>query len=290
VKERVMQKQTQEALRRAWRRYDIHSLDNRDPQAIAGFSRWIYPLLKAYFRAEIVGLEHIVAGPALYTGNHSSGLLTPDTFLLLGALYQAQGLEAVPYGLGHQLAIQMPLAHQIVMPLGALCANHENAHRVFSRGNKLLVYPGGDFDAFRPYKKRNRIMFGGRRGYIRLALREGVPLCPVVTAGAHGTSIVLMDLQPLIQRLGLAKLLRAKSWPLTWSVPWGLTPWPPFPYWPLPVRITMALLPPIYFPRSGEQSATDEGYVSECASHVETLMQQALDRLLEARRRPLHAF
>ena len=58
-------------------------------------------------------------------------------------------------------------------------------------GAILLVYPGGDREVFRTWRDRNRIDFGGRLGFVRLALRTGVPVvpagsgAPVVKVGPH---------------------------------------------------------------------------------------------------------
>lgn len=266
-------------------RYDIDALDNRDPELIERAFRLFARPLERYFRAHVRGLERIPPGAALYVGNHSSGLLTPDSFLFGAALYRRFGLRECPYGLAHEVAMRLPVAHQLIMPLGAVRASHENARRLFARGDKVLVYPGGDVDSMRPYRERNRVVFDGRRGYLRLALREGVPLIPVVSAGAHGTLLILDDLRPLARLLGLDRLLRAKVWPLTLSVPWGLTLGPPLVYLPLPVKIWIEVLEPIRFARVGEAAAADERYLSECAALVEGRMQAALERLDAERRR-----
>ena len=55
----------------------------------------------------------------------------------------------------------------------------------------MLVYPGSDLDTFRPFRDRDKIVLGGRKGFLELALRERVPIVPVVTAGTHEQIIVL---------------------------------------------------------------------------------------------------
>lgn len=265
-------------------RYDIDSLENRDPALIEQAFRLLARPLERYFRARVRGLERIPPGAGLYVGNHSSAMLTPDSFLFGAALYRRFGLRECPFGLAHEIAIRLPIIHQIVIPLGAVRASHENAHRLFERGHKVLVYPGGDVDSMRPFRDRNRVVFGGRRGYLRLALRERVPIIPVVSAGAHGTLIILDDLRPLANLLGLGRVLRAKVWPLALSVPWGLTLGPPIVYLPLPVKIWIEVLEPIRFERDGEEAAADERYVERCAERVEATMQAALERLDRERR------
>jgi 1-acyl-sn-glycerol-3-phosphate acyltransferase len=266
------------------RRYDLDSLENRDPALIERLAGWVDAIGQLYFRARVRGLERIPPGAALYVGNHNAGMMTPDSFLFGAAVLRAHGVDAVPYGLAHEVGLSLPFIHQLVVRLGAVRASHDNARRLFARGRKVLVYPGGDFEAMRPFRDRNRIVFGGRRGYIRLALRHGVPIVPVVTAGAHSTFIVLDDGRWLARAIGADRLFRVKVWPLTLSLPWGLTMGPGLVYLPWPTRILIEALDPIHFERSGEEAARDDAYVRECAERVESTMQRALDRLVRERR------
>jgi len=266
------------------RRYDIDSLDNRDPALIEQLTRVILRPGRRYFRSRVTGLDRIPAGKGLYVGNHSGGMMTVDSFLFFGEVFEARGMGDMPYGLGHEVAIQVPGIHQVVVPLGAVRASHENALRVFAREQKVMVYPGGDVDNQRPYRHRNRIVFGGRTGYIRLALRAGVPIIPVVCAGGHETLIILDDMRWAARLFRTGRWLRLNAIPVNLSVPWGLTVGPVFPFLPLPSRILMEVLEPIAFERTGEEAADDAGYVRQCADRVEGAMQATLDRLAEERR------
>lgn len=269
--------------RKQMRRYDIDGLDNRDPALLERWVKVAERVLRPYFRAEVKGTERIPDGGALYIGNHSGGLLTPDSFLFTAAVYRARGIQAVPYALGGELVISLPLINQLTVPLGAVRASHVNAHRLFARGSKVLVYPGGEFDNMRPFRHRHRIVFAGRLGYMRLALREGVPILPVVTAGAHSGFIVLDDGRWLARLLHADRSLRVKVWPITLCLPWGLLVGPGLFYFPLPTRILIEVLDPIRFERAGEDAASDEAYVRDCADRLERTMQTALDRLVRER-------
>ena len=264
-------------------RYDIDRLDNRDEDFVRrflGFGR----LLGRYHRADVRGVERVPDGAALYVGNHNAGPMTPDTFIVGAALYQAHGMDALPYGLGHEWAIRIRGAHELFVPLGAVRASHDNAHRLFDAGKKVLVYPGGDLDSFRPVWRRHEVVFGGRKGYARLAIRAGVPIVPVVTCGAQTAWLVLSDGRWIARGLGLDTLLRVKAWPVTFTVPWGLVVGFPPPFIPFPTRILIELLDPIHFDRAGAEAADDDAYVAECAAHVESTMQRCLDRLKDERR------
>lgn len=264
-------------------RYDIDSIDNRDEETVAQAVEALEGPLFRYFRPVIRGIDRIPGGPALYVGNHNAGFLSPDTFTFAIAAYRAHGIEAVPHGLGHEVAIRLPLFHRPLARLGAVRASHDNARRLFARGQKVLVYPGSDLDTFRSFRDRDRVIFGTRRGYLRLALREGVPIVPVVTAGAQSTWLVLSDGQWIARGLGLDRILRTKAWPVVISIPWGLTIGPPPPHFPFPSRLYQEVLDPIRFDRRGPDAAGDSDYVERCHALVHGRMQATLTRLAAER-------
>jgi 1-acyl-sn-glycerol-3-phosphate acyltransferase len=264
--------------------YDIDSLENRDPCTIARIFAAAEPIFHWYFRPDIQGLENIPRGAGLYVGNHNSGAVAPDMFIFAMAVHRVRGIDDMPYGLAHEVTMRIPLIHQLIVPLGAVRASHDAAHRVLAAGSKVLVYPGGDLDAFRPFRDRNRVVFGARRGYIKLALRENVPIIPVVAEGAHSTLIVLHDGQWLARTLRIDRLFRYQVFPVTLSVPWGLTIGMPLPHFPLPARIRIRVLDPIYLDRHGEAAADDRDYVEHCHCLVHGRMESTLQSLAQDRR------
>jgi len=259
--------------------YDIDSLENRDPKKIEQFLSLVDRFLTPYHRGEVFGVERVPKGAGLYVGNHNGGAWTPDSFIFGSALYHAHGMDSIPYALGHEKAIQLPFVRDVFIPLGAVRASHENAHRLFEAGKKVLVYPGGDFDSMRPFRHRHKIVFGGRTGYAKLAIREGVPIIPVVAAGAQSTWIVLDDGRWLAKLIHADKWLRVKVWPITLCLPWGITVGPLIPFIPFPSKILIEILDPIHFDRRGEEAAGDREYVAACDAQVRDAMQAALTRL-----------
>ncbi|MCA9683721.1 MAG: 1-acyl-sn-glycerol-3-phosphate acyltransferase [Myxococcales bacterium] len=255
----------------------------RDDELLGRAAERIGPVLDFWFTPEIRGVERLPAGPALLVGNHNGGSMSPDSFVIGVALYRALGAKAVPYWLAHDMVVSLPLFRQVV-PLGVVRASSAMAHAVFAAGRKVLVYPGGEEDTLRPWAERDRIIFAGRTGYVRLALREGVPVVPVVVAGAHEVFMVIGG-GPALARMLLTKtLFRVKTWPLTLSLPWGLTPGPPPLYLPFPVRMLGEVLDPIHFEKVGPEAAADEAYVRRCDDLVRARMQAALLRLAAERR------
>ena len=128
-------------------------------------------------------------------------------------------------------------------------------------GASLLVYPGGLQDIFRPYDLRYKIYFAGRQGFIKLALRENVPIVPVISCGTHETLIVLADCYKIMQQLhswGMPWLfgIDPEVFPIYLGLPWGLA-FGPLPNIPLPVPIHTRVCPPIVLERYGREAASD---------------------------------
>ena len=263
--------------------------DDRDARAIERLVERLEPWLEAFFHPTVRGLERIPDGPGLYVANHSGGVLFPDAYVLGAALFRHRGLQDLPYVLAHDLVVRPAVTRRLFVPLGAVRATPGNAHRLFVGGHKVLVFPGGDVDAMRPFRDRDRIVFGERRGYLRLAIAEGVPLIPVVSAGSHSCLVVIDDGRRLAHALGVDRALRVNVCPLVLSVPWGLTFGFPPPYVPVPTRIFLEVLPPIRFPRVGAEAAADRAYVERCHAEVVRTMQAALTRLAAERRRDKRA-
>jgi hypothetical protein len=130
--------------------------------------------LRAYHRSDVRGLDNIPDGPSLLVGNHSGGTVIVDTFVFATEFYAHFGPERRFHQLAHDVAVRVPGTG--IRRFGTLAANHDNARAAFKRDAPVLVYPGGDYETFRPSWHSNRIEFGGRKGWIRLALEEGVPI------------------------------------------------------------------------------------------------------------------
>ena len=147
----------------------------------------------------------------------------------------------------------------------------------------MLVYPGGDYEVHRPSWHRHRVDFGGRKGFIRLALDQDVPIVPVVAVGGQETALFLSRGESLAQVLGLDRLFRLKVLPVSLALPWGLNVGDMLGHIPLPAKITVEALPPIHLREEfGPDPDVDEVY-----DHVVRLMQDTLDALAAERRLPV---
>ncbi len=231
----------------------------------------------SYFSPEVRGLGRLPAGgPVLIVGNHSCLFYMPEVWICGQAVLDRRGLDQPSYLLAYDLLLALPGIGPLLRRLGALPARAADAEQALRRGACVVVYPGGDLEACRPWTDRNRIDFGGRTGFVRLALRTGVPVVPVVAHGGQHAVVVVSRGDRLARALGLASL-RIKVFPfLAW--PFGitsvLTPPPP-----MPAKVTLEFLAPLDWTRYGAGAADDPAVVAACNADITGRMQAALDRL-----------
>ncbi|HSD89641.1 MAG TPA: 1-acyl-sn-glycerol-3-phosphate acyltransferase [Kofleriaceae bacterium] len=257
---------------------DVHA---RDPELVRLLCDMWRVLARYYFRLRVIGVDNVPAsGPVLLVGNHCGGFLPSEGFFAALAITNRFGPERALYALAHDFLFEDPTLRRYAARLGILRASHESAHHAFEAGGIVVVYPGSDMDTFRPFHDRGKIVLAGRKGFLKLALHEHVPIVPVVDAGTHEQLVVLA------RGDRLAKLTRAHRWartevlPIVLSFPWGLTSGF-VPYLPLPAQSTLSFLPPMTWPDADPDNPDD---LDRCYRDVERVMQVELDRLMDGRR------
>jgi 1-acyl-sn-glycerol-3-phosphate acyltransferase len=265
------------------RRIPRADLDERDPDFIRERLPLMWLLASMWYRGEVRGLGNIPdSGPVLLVGNHSGGNMSPDTLVFTLAFSTYFGVERTFYQLAHNLVLAMPVLGWL-RKFGTVAASPANARRALESGAALLVYPGGDREVHRPSWERNRIDFDGRKGFIRLALEQDVPIVPVVSIGGQETALFLGRGEWLARRLALDRIFRLKALPISLAVPWGVNVGDMLGHVPLPAKITIETLPPIDL--RGELGPDPD--LDEVYEHITKLMQQTLDALAAERRLPV---
>ena len=257
-------------------------LDNRDTDYIRETLPGLWMLASLYFRADVRGLHHIQReGPVLLVGNHSGGMMAPDLFVFVLAFSTYFGVERRFFQLAHNGVVAGPTG-RLVRPFGTVAADPRNAELALESDAAVLVYPGGDFEVFRPSWESSKVDFGGRKGFVRLALKMGVPIQPIVSIGSQETALFLTRGERLAKLMRLDKILRLKTAPIMFGLPFGLMPGV-FGHIPLPSKITIQVLPKIDLKeRYGDDPDVDEIY-----DDVIFRMQDVLDSLAEDRRLPV---
>ncbi len=267
------------------------------PGFAVAFGRLMHAVNRVWFRFSLRGQLNVPNTPCLFVGNHS-GIGIADVLCLLGGwLAHTKGRRRF-VGMMHKMFIQTPVVGHIAAAFGAVPANPDNAKAALRRGYDVATFPGGDLDSCRPFTEARRVVFGGRRGYVRLALETGVPIVPVATIGSHFTYTLLPG------GAAIARITRMKQWgrcekfPLVLGtlvallvaalalanvVPWWLVPVAVLlALVPNPVRVTSAFLPPIdvtsataHITNESERIEAAHAMVHEALSKAVATMQHA---------------
>jgi 1-acyl-sn-glycerol-3-phosphate acyltransferase len=263
-----------------------NDLDARDE----AFIRDIWPVMDVlydrYFRCETELAAELPKGPYLAVANHNGMTGTPDMFCHMVAFWRHEGPTRVAYGLMHDMPFNVPAAGAWLNAAGAIAASQANARAALQKGAAVLVFPGGDVDACKPFHERYEIRFAGRRGFIRLALREGVPIVPVVSVGGHESLYILDDGSRIARTFGLQKSFRSNVFPIGAALPWGVIFGIPYPHFPLPVKVHTRFGAPIHF-REPPSAADDPEIVEACFQRVATEMDGSMTELRAAKRHGL---
>jgi 1-acyl-sn-glycerol-3-phosphate acyltransferase len=252
-----------------------------DPGLTERVMRWIRPLIKGYHRAEVRGLESFPQGGALVVSNHSGGLFPMDVPVFATGFYEIFGYDRPVYTLSHDVLFTGPIAEFFVRT-GFIRANHENADEALRSGGVVVVFPGGDYDVYRPTLAENIIDFDGRTGYVRAALNAGVPIVPAVAVGGQENQLYLSRGMGLARALRLDRLMRVKILPISVGFPFGLSAVVP-PNVPLPTKIVMQVLEPL----DVRAEFGEEPDIDAVDAHVRRVMQKALNTLAKERRLPV---
>lgn len=252
------------------------------------------PMMQAYFRSEVRGVENFPTTQTLVVANHDGGMLPLDGIVIGSAWHR-------------RFDFQRPLAvlvHDMVMRfagwihrLGGVLADRPNLEALLAAGHSAMIYPGGSRETFRTYWERKQVTLGHRTGFVKQALRYRLPITPVVSVGMHETFFVLWRGGWLADRLGITRHLRADVFPIVAGLPFGVWLGVTFPQLPLPAKLTVEVLPPIDVVAEAEQrlgrplapsDIDDDPDLAHTMFHlVRDRMQAALDRLYAERRYPI---
>ena len=290
------------AISEAKKRKFLRELDQRDPTFVKKVSPFLDGLYNHYFRCEVDGWENVPDNKTLFVGNHN-GMITFEVVMLFYAWYKRFGFKRKAFGLAHQIALQNPLFRWLCPRIGAIPADPDIAREAFERDFTLLVYPGGEKEAFRTYKERKKIDFFQRKGFIRLALRSKVSISPIVSVGAHESYIIVNRGEEIAKKLGLYDRFRLHGVPITyrslffmWCVATGIFTFFPLLlapaafasiFVPLPAKMTFKILPPIDVVAMQDPNLSEEENLQKIYDHILGVMQKVHDEEYDKRKYPI---
>lgn len=265
--------------------YDPTEPGGRNQARIERTFRYAAFLYDRYFRCETEGIENVPReGPAILFGNHCGSTWTMEAPLLTVALLRKYGLDHPLYYLAHRAFFDVPGVREWMIEHGAVLADRATASKVLARGGQLITFPGGDMDSHKPFSDRHRVDFFGHKGFIRLSLRERVPLVPFVHVGTHETLFVLSRGAGIARFFGLDRRIGLRVFPINLSFPLGITVGPYFPAIPLPSKIRIRVLPACRLWEQGLTDPDDEEGVQNALGTFTRTMQGELDDLARGRR------
>jgi 1-acyl-sn-glycerol-3-phosphate acyltransferase len=169
--------------------------------------------------------------------------------------------------------------------MGVIPAAPDSMSTALAAGHDVALWPGGEVDSLRPWVKRDEAVLAGRKGFIRLAIKTGVPIVPIATVGGPDSMPVITSGRRLAKVLQLDKVARIKVMPIALSAPWGLSP-AMLPEIPFPTKIRTAFQEPVELDEDPDR-AGDDAYVDAKYEEVRGSIQTGMDALARRRRLPL---
>lgn len=262
-------------------------LNGPDPVLMNKQAGFVNRLMDSYFRMEIGGWENLPQQASLLIGGHSGGPLTMDAWTTIYAWWRHFGDSRPLHGTAHEVLMKTPGLGRYFRRGGVINPTRENIEAAFARGHDVILWPGGEVDAFRSWSKRDQVVLGDRMGFIRMAIRTNTPIVPVATIGGHDTLFVLSEGRWLAKLLKLKKYLRSDVAPLTLSFPFGIALHvTPLQHIPLPAKIRTEFLEAVYFD-GNPALADDPDYVHQKYHEVEARIQAGMDMLAKRRKFPI---
>jgi len=242
-------------------------------------------LVDYWFRMEFDGWENLPDPPVLLVGIHSGAPFVWDAWTVGVQWWRRFGQDRPLHGTAHDALMAMPLIGRYFRAMGVLPAAPDSVATALAEGRDVAVWPGGEVDSLRPWSERDQANLAGRKGFVKMAIRAGVPIVPIATVGGADAMPVLVRGDQLSRALRLDKLLRLKVFPIAVSLPWGIAP-AALPQFPLPAKIRTRLMPAIELDHDPD-GADDDEYIEEKYWEVQNNIQYGMDALARNRALPL---
>jgi 1-acyl-sn-glycerol-3-phosphate acyltransferase len=239
----------------------------------------VEPLLNFYyrywFRVDAQGVQNVPAsGGALLVSNHS-GALPPDAPMIMQALRNEHESPRPLYMLGEHWFKGYPGIGMLANKVGLVAAHPANAQRLLGDEGKLaLVFPEGQKGSRKLYWQRYKLRRFGRGGFVKTAMRAGVPIVPIAVVGAEEAMPIFAHVRPLERLTGLI------YFPINHAFPhFGLAAGLMY----MPAKFKIRFLEPISLDRYGADDAEDLELVQSLAETIRVRIQVEVDRLVAGR-------
>jgi 1-acyl-sn-glycerol-3-phosphate acyltransferase len=135
--------------------------------------------LSERLHVEVEGIGRIPRGRALLVANHAFGW---DVAFAMSAI--RRDTRRPVWALGEHAWWKVPFVRRMAAAVGTVDGTPDNADRLLSHDELVLVLPGGLREAVKPRELRYRLLWGHRYGFIRAAVRNQAPIVPLASIGA----------------------------------------------------------------------------------------------------------
>ena len=260
-------------------------LPERGPSGMDRQKYFWNPLMDYWFRMEMDGWEELPPSPVLLVGIHTGAPFVWDAWTVGIQWWRRFGDERLLHGTAHDLLMGLPGVGKFFRGMGVLPAAPDSIATALAEGRDVALWPGGEVDSLRPWSERDSADLAGRTGFVKMAIRAGVPIVPVATVGGADAMPVLVRGDRLAKWLKMDRVARLKVFPIAVSLPWGLAP-AALPQIPLPAKIRTRILPAVHVDTDPAR-ADDEDYLDEVYARVERSIQEGMDALARRRRFPV---
>lgn len=253
------------------------SLDDwgRSERMMSAFEPLLDFYYRYWFRVETEGIENVPAeGGALLVSNHS-GALPPDAPMVMAAIRNEHPAPRPLYMLGENWFKGFPGVGMLTSKLGLVGAHPANAQRLLrDEGRLAIVFPEGQKGSRKVLWQRYRLRRFGRGGFVRTAIRAGVPIVPIAVVGAEEAMPIFAHIRPLQRISGLI------YFPLNHAFP-QFGPAAALMY--LPAKFKIRFLEPVDVSDCEPEVVDDAAAVQSIAEGVRARIQLALEGMLAER-------
>jgi 1-acyl-sn-glycerol-3-phosphate acyltransferase len=249
----------------------IDGFSSEEKEAFTGFSEQeadlVYAVimqLSRLLKVDYDGLDNLPSTRTMLVANHAFGW---DIAFPMGEI-RRQTCRTV-WVMGEHLWWKVPLLRRVAAATGVVDGTPQNLDQLLSAEQLVLVLPGGMRESLKPRELRYRLLWGQRYGFVRAAIRNRAPVCPLAAIGSDE----LFDL------VGDA-YARGRRWLGRYAVPLPL----PARLLPIPHRVHLRYVigSPIVLPAEPEQ-AQDPEVLRSCRYLVEGALQELIDTELARR-------
>jgi 1-acyl-sn-glycerol-3-phosphate acyltransferase len=238
-----------------------------DPHWARSIFATVALLYRKYFRAEVFGIGHVPRGRVLFVANHS-GQIPIDGAMIAAALFMDADPPRMVRAMVEKWAVSLPFVSLFFTRVGQVVGVPDNAKRLLSQGEALLVFPEGSRGVSKTFDRRYQLTDFGL-GFMRLAIETDTPIVPIAVVGGEEQYISIANVD------ALAKLLRMPAFPI---IPQLLVPGGQLP---LPTKYRLWFGEPMRF--SGDPD-DDDSVIEEKVWLVRQTIQSLLNRALKERK------